>query len=59
MIIQPGQSGADGVPLISRRSLLKGCSAGFGALALEGLLGTSNLFADRPIQPITLHGRKE
>ena len=51
MIIQPGQSGADGVPLISRRSLLKGCSAGFGALALEGLLGTSNLFADRPIQP--------
>ena len=48
MIIQPGQVGPGG---LSRRSLLKGCCAGFGALALEGLLGTSKLFADLPGGP--------
>ena len=36
---------------ISRRSLLKGCCAGFGSLALDGLMGSSSLFAGIPGGP--------
>ncbi|RTZ92953.1 MAG: DUF1501 domain-containing protein, partial [Planctomycetota bacterium] len=31
--------------------MLKGCCAGFGALALEGLLGSADGFAGIPVGP--------
>ncbi len=41
----------DPMSAISRRKMLKGCCAGFGALALEGLLGSTAGFAGIPVGP--------